>query len=76
MTLINRSPWGDCVPARVSLWGGGGGRGMSHVTGTAVFLATKISTYKFGKVTNDHCSTGNNNTGIYKVLNQTQITIL
>lgn len=49
----------------------------SHgVTGTAVFLATKISTYKFGKVTNDHCSTGNNNTGIYKVLNQTQITIL
>lgn len=49
---------------------------MSHVTGTAVFLATKISTYEFGKVTHDHCSTGNNNTGIYKVLNQTQITIL
>ena len=50
---------------------------MSHgVTGTAVFLATKISTYEFGKVTHDHCSTGNNNTGIYKVLSQTQITIL
>ena len=48
---------------------------MSHVTGTAVFLATKISTYEFGKVTHDHCSTGNNKTGIYKVLNQTQITI-
>ena len=48
----------------------GRGRGMSHVTGTAVFLATKISTYEFGKVTHDHCSTGNNNTGIYKVLNK------
>lgn len=49
---------------------------MSHVTGTAVFLATKISTYEISKVTYDHCSTGNNNRGTYKVLNQTQITIL
>lgn len=49
---------------------------MSHVTGTAVFLATKNFYLKeFGKVTHDHCSTGNNKTGIYKVLNQTQITI-
>ena len=48
---------------------------MSHVTVTAVFLATKISTYEIGKVTYGHCSTGNNKTGIYKVLNQTQITI-
>ena len=37
---------------------------MSHVTGTAVFLATQISTYEFAKVTHDHCSTGNNNTEI------------
>lgn len=48
---------------------------MSHVTGTAVFLAAKISTYEISKVNYDHCSTGNNKTGIYKVLNQTQITI-
>ena len=49
---------------------------MSHVTVTAVFLATKISTYEIGKVTYDHCNTGNNKTGIYNVLNQTQITII